>query len=292
MQTGYYEPGDTYTNLGKALLNVDPAQSVGIGEVGKVGMLLRDYTVVDITGLNDRTLARSPLTLEYLNQRGVNLLLTFPYPREALGPFADVYRKVGLAFPQIESAFTCIGFIQPLDVFVRQDPPQNVENMLTWLRKSPIFQEGVCKSITLSRWSPRQTVLPLAGWQAKDMLALNDGAPRQYQASGDDPMLISPGLSIDTAAYNNLFITLKTLTPVDCPSLTVYFKRQGDDQDSETRSVHVDFTPTGEPQTLFANLRANPNWNGTLTGLRIDPVCGQNRQGEPARLEVTQIELH
>ena len=64
----YVEEIDGYMNIGKALLNIDESEPIGIGEVGKIGLLLRNYTVVDVVGLNDAYLARHPFSTKYLDE--------------------------------------------------------------------------------------------------------------------------------------------------------------------------------------------------------------------------------
>jgi hypothetical protein len=144
----YNEETDGYMNIGKAFLNIDESESIGIGEVGKIGLLLKNYTVVDVVGLNDVYLARNPFSTEYLDKRGVNILITYPYPGAPIHIFSDVYRKLGESFGDIQSKFTCVGNIEGLDVFIRSKPSSLLEKYIEQLRNSEHFKEGVCLSIT------------------------------------------------------------------------------------------------------------------------------------------------
>jgi hypothetical protein len=291
-RAAYDEHADEYMRIGKALMNIDKDNVVGIGEVGKIGMLLRDYTLIDIVGLNDRYLARHPFSTAYLDTRGVDMLVVFAYPRAPLGVYADVYRKVGEAFADIETKFACIGNIRGLDVFVRKAPPSLTQEFLEDLARTDDFAEGICLSSTTSRWSPQSVTLPLPAWTYSQLRLVSQAEGIQFEVIGSDPILTSPELDLNAEDYNNVFVTLRIPPPVSCKTFTLYFTRTDAPEDSEDRSVYVAFEPSQVTQTIIANVRMHPEWRGTISGLRLDPVCGLNDNGSLIRFQIDSVSLH
>jgi arabinofuranosyltransferase len=288
----YDESSDEYIRIGKALLNIEESEPIGIGEVGKIGMLLKDRTVVDIVGLNDRYLARHPFSTDYLDERGINVLITFSYPRAPHGVYADVYRKVGEAFEEIEAKFICVGNIRGLDVFIRREPLTKLINLIGELRNSDDFDEGICLSSTTARWSPRTYDFNLEQWSFQDLQRLETGKGYQFEVTGEDPILRSPILNLDAKDYFNLFFTVRIPPKVECNTFTLYFMKPDANKESEDRSIYVPFEPSNEVQTIIANTRLHPEWQGTISYLRIDPVCGMNNDRSPLQFEILSISLH
>lgn len=287
----YNENDDNYTQIGKALLNIDPSQPIGIGEVGKIGMLLRDYTVIDVVGLNDRYLARHPFSTKYLDERGVNILITFPYPRASLGVYADVYRKLGEDFGEIEQKFVCTGHIRGLDVFVRNDPVI-VRKMLAALNQSKDFKEGVCLSDTASRWAPKFVKLTLDDWSVTDMKLIEANGVFKFRVTGNDPILRSPTLNLAADEYYNVMIRMTAPPPIECSTLVLYFTRSDAPTETDEHAIRYNFQPSDTPQTIVLNVRNNPEWRDTIEHLRVDPVCGLNKGGPRIFLEIESIVLH
>jgi hypothetical protein len=288
----YDENTDDYPRVGKALLNIDPGIVIGIGESGKIGMMLRKYTLVDIVGLNDRYLARHPLTSEYLDSRHVDVLVVFQYAGAPTGVYADVYRKVGEAFPQIERDFVCVGNIRGLDVLIRRRPDPFIPALVHALGRSSDFDEGICLSATTARWSAATADLPLSQWTYSQLHLARQAGGLWFEVTGDDPILRSPPLHLNARDYNNVFVTLLIPPPVSCSVFVVYFTRTDAPDESEERSIYVPFDPSDEVQTIVANVRLRPEWRGTITGLRIDPVCGLNEDGSPIGFMIDRVLLH
>lgn len=286
----YDERSDDYMRIGKTLLNLDRAEPIGIGEVGKIGMLLRNYTLVDIIGLNDAYLARHPFSTSYLDQRGVNILITFAYPGAPLGVYADVYRKVGEGFKDLEQKFTCIGNIRGFDVFVRQSPPTRPEAFVRTLSQSRDFDAGICLSKTAARWSPKSFPLNLESWSFHDVRRLDDNS-YTFQVTGNDPILSSPRLALDAQDYNNVIVKALIPPPVECHTFTLYFTREDAPAESEERSIYVPFDPAPQVQEIVANVRMHAGWRGRIERLRIDPVCGLNRDGSEIRFRIESVML-
>jgi hypothetical protein len=287
----YDESTDEYMRIGKTLLNISPSEPIGIGEVGKIGMLLKDYVIIDITGLNDRYLARHPFSIEYLNERNVNVLVTFAYPRAPLGVYADVYRKVGEAFEDIEQEFSCIGNIRGFDVFARRSQ-RYPELFAQELKNSTDFDQGICLSNTTARWSPKSLDLNLLHWSYWDMEPANSEPPKKnFIITGNDPIFRSENLGIQVNDYNNVSMKLRLPPGIECNTLTLYFTTTDSPTESEDRSMYIQYKPSNEFQTIVANVKMHPQWHGTLSTLRVDPVCGLNSDGSEIIVGVESITL-
>lgn len=287
----YDENDDAYVQIGKALLNIDKSEAIGIGEVGKIGMLLRDYTIIDVVGLNDPYLARHPFSISYLDERNVNILVTYPYPGESIGVFADVYRNLGDGFQEIEQKFTCIGNILGLDVFVRNEYAI-IGKFLEALRQSEDFLEGVCLSSTASRWAPELVTLPVDSWSVTDMQYVEGDNSHKFSVVGNDPILRSPTLNIAADDYYNVIVNMTAPPPIDCSSLVLYFTRTDAPIESEEKAIRYSFRPSDTIQSMALNVRSNPEWRDIIAHIRIDPVCGLNQDGSPIFLEIESIILH
>ena len=55
------------------------------------------------------------------------------------------------------------------------------------------------------------------------------------------------------------------------PNLQVYFKTSTSDYYSEDKSVRLSFPAWGIWTEIVAEMSQNPNWGGTITGIRVDP---------------------
>lgn len=290
----YHEAYDAYPQIGHALLNIDRSEPIGIGEVGKIGMLLRDYTVVDVVGLNDRYLALNPFSMEYLDQRGVNILFAFPYPRAPWGVYADVYYKLGQGFEQIEEKFSCVGHIGGLDVFIRTSPHRMLEKFLPLLKQSQHFREGVCESTTSQRWAPYTVNVSLKGWQVSDLKPLDEEG-RRYAPTASYPILRSPVLNIPADRFYNVIVNAVLPKPADCRVFILYFSRTDAPEESPQRSMIVGYEPGPDPQAIVFNVRKHPEWKGTISQLRLDPLdpyCKANLDKIPTQIEIQNVILH
>jgi hypothetical protein len=73
----------------------------------------------------------------------------------------------------------------------------------------------------------------------------------------------------DVTAYDKVYI--RGLNGSGNPRLQVYFKTSTSDYYSEDKSVWVTFPIWGGWNEIVADMSKNPNWRGTITGIRIDP---------------------
>jgi len=82
---------------------------------------------------------------------------------------------------------------------------------------------------------------------------------------------------IQVARYQNLNapvydrVYIRGLNGTSNPNLQVFFKTSASDYYSEDKSVWLTFSTLGRWDEIVADLSQNPNWRGTITGIRIDP---------------------
>ncbi len=73
----------------------------------------------------------------------------------------------------------------------------------------------------------------------------------------------------DVTVYDRVYI--RGLNGASDPNLQVYFKTSTSDYYSEDKSVLVAFPIWTGWNEIVADMSQNPNWHGTITGIRIDP---------------------
>ena len=83
---------------------------------------------------------------------------------------------------------------------------------------------------------------------------------------------------ISNSAFNfaadrvpHLFVRLKASTST---GVQIFFATSANPGFSGTRVVSANYTTPGAYQTLTFDMAAQPDWNGTITDLRLDPVSG------------------
>ncbi len=87
---------------------------------------------------------------------------------------------------------------------------------------------------------------------------------------GLDPYIISPPLSIDSSNYNAVQIKMASNAPDNIGA--IYFITSDFPTYSEDKKVDFVVINDGEYHEYPINLALNSNWNGTITGIRIDPA--------------------
>ena len=114
-----------------------------------------------------------------------------------------------------------------------------------------------------------------------------------------DPMLINDDLRIDinkvryihlrlkTSLFDRNRGTYRTSCNVNCNAeMKLYFKTEGCDDYTEQRKFSVHYLATDQLQDIYIDTSIHSFWQGTLTGLRLDPIENQG-----ASFEIAQIEL-
>jgi hypothetical protein len=97
-----------------------------------------------------------------------------------------------------------------------------------------------------------------------------------------DPQLIGPEQWWDAASVPKLYIRAAYRTGPG--KAEVYWSVPGEADFSLERRVAFEIRPDGEPYTYEVDLASAPNYRGTITGLRFDPVAS-GREGEEVRIE-------
>jgi arabinofuranosyltransferase len=281
----YDETRDYYMRTGRVLQLLPSNTVIGIGEVGKIGMLLKDYTVIDIIGLNDTDLAHHPFSGAYLDSRGVNVLVTIAYPGQQRGIYEMVYRSVGEHFSDIEDRFVCIGGIDDhfyFDVFVRRTGDRSPDDYAAILGQNRDFKLGACQSTTSALWTPAPK-MPIdlemirSQWSTSGLTiqpSLDRGL--ELQPLNSDPQLRSPNLDFSAADYSGVTVNFIAQPSLQCRIFSVYFTRPDDTIETESKGLTLSFVPSGKPQGLFFNFSNNSEWRGSIHTLRFRPSCRTN----------------
>jgi hypothetical protein len=104
---------------------------------------------------------------------------------------------------------------------------------------------------------------------------------------GSDPMLISPGLTLDAGRYRTLEITMRSRAAGQTAQL---FYANIDGLMDNDRSLTWQLQDDDGWHTYTLDLRAAPGWQGTITRLRLDPIAVGD--GSPAdRICITHLRL-
>ena len=91
-----------------------------------------------------------------------------------------------------------------------------------------------------------------------------------------DPQVISPAMAEDASKYNAVEVVMDSTASNHAGR--IYFTTQASPGYSEDKSVGYTLVPNGDYRAYFVYMGANPNWQGIITGLRVDPVM----DGDPA----------
>ena len=106
------------------------------------------------------------------------------------------------------------------------------------------------------------------GWQANFIrdTQWNDG---WSFVSDNDPHLLTPRITLQASDWRSLEITMATTIPNQRGQ---FYWIEPSGSATEDRSVTWDIIADGAMHTYTLDLASNPNWNGTIGLLRIDPV--------------------
>jgi len=117
-----------------------------------------------------------------------------------------------------------------------------------------------------------------------------------------DPMLSNDNMDLDISHAKHVHIRLKTILDKNPNNhgwysnniyydayLQVYFKTENNNEYTQDKSVRV-YYGTGSVMDIYADMSKNRLWNGTLTGLRIDPVEHLNGTFEIELIEILEAD--
>ena len=115
------------------------------------------------------------------------------------------------------------------------------------------------------------------GWIHTNLTQLTSGPLSGrwiFKAPGDDPQLIGPSMRLSAERYQSVqFGVANAGNPIEGSVATLYWRREGDVDFSTNRSVSVAIGNGGGWQAGTFDLRVNPEWNGEIVQLRLDPIA-------------------
>jgi len=112
-----------------------------------------------------------------------------------------------------------------------------------------------------------------AVWQASDAIGemLESGGRLSIRTVGADPHLTSPTIAV--AAQTHPYFAMRCRSNVDGIS-QIYFSTSSAPGFRDTQMIPLRMSGDSREHVYEIDLRQIPNWNGTIDGLRIDPVNG------------------
>jgi hypothetical protein len=166
-----------------------------------------------------------------------------------------------------------------------------VERLLTLYRErtAPVAVE--VGPSTFHRLSPGEVIdrrtdwafaLDSAGWSGVNLAGESFGEEGWCFAVGSDPNLYGPPLRIDASQYGRLVVNMRSESAGEAQ---LFFRHGYSEAYSEEKSLRFDVSAGAELYTL--DLAALSGWNGTVTGLRLDPV----EEGDGSKVCISRIEL-
>jgi hypothetical protein len=102
-----------------------------------------------------------------------------------------------------------------------------------------------------------------------------------------DPFLLSPVLSVPASDYNN--VEVRIFSHAADTVGTIYFTTASSPAFDEAKSVPFAVINDGAWHDIRVNMSNNPNWLGTITRLRLDPVGNGNADGSYDGMGVDRI---
>jgi hypothetical protein len=106
-------------------------------------------------------------------------------------------------------------------------------------------------------------------------LSVDNGTLSGTSINGGDPQLTNTNFHFDAAAVPQLQVRMRAS---QATAVQLFFATAAQPGFSPARVVNASYSAQGAFQTLTFNLATQPDWNGTITGLRLDPVSGAGIQ--------------
>ena len=113
------------------------------------------------------------------------------------------------------------------------------------------------------------------GWQAVNMVELYSGAldGKWILRPGDNPMLNGPEMRLSAARHKQVVVRMANDgNPVEDSVAHLFWRRAGDAGFSEARSIAIPVASGGGWAKYTFDVASNPDWNGEIVQLRLDPV--------------------
>lgn len=90
--------------------------------------------------------------------------------------------------------------------------------------------------------------------------------------TGTDPVMVSPPVRIDASRVKRIKIrAANAQNPVEYSKFKIFWENQQGGF-SEARAMEVNFSNNGSWHEIIFDLSSHPNWTGTTTRIRLDPV--------------------
>lgn len=114
----------------------------------------------------------------------------------------------------------------------------------------------------------------LEGWQAQNQLDSLQTRNESLitKSTGNDPFMVSPTISVDSAAYSHIEIRMKVS---DGNTAGIYFSTNSESGHDETKAVHFPITGDGQFHTYILDMSKVKKWSGKITQIRFDPTNAQ-----------------
>ena len=128
----------------------------------------------------------------------------------------------------------------------------------------------------------------LEGWGREHSLTppvVSDGLLRA-QLTSTDPWIVGPAMQVDATKYQFLALRLRV---THFGGGAIYWAREDDPQFSQEKMVQFRLTSDTEFTEVLLDLRGHPEWTGTITQLRLDPIDLYPTAVEDQQVEVDSL---
>jgi hypothetical protein len=102
-----------------------------------------------------------------------------------------------------------------------------------------------------------------------------------------DPFLLSPVLDVPSGEY--LYVMVRIFSHATDTTGTIYFTTASSPDFDETKSVDFAVINDGAWHDIIVDMGSNPNWQGTITRLRVDPIGNGNADGSYDGIGIDRI---
>lgn len=114
------------------------------------------------------------------------------------------------------------------------------------------------------------------GWGIANMVDVNLGALNgvwTLTAPGNDPQLNGPQMRLSADRYKQVVVRMSNDgNPIASSIAQLFWRRNWGEGFSESRSVSVTVANDGEWGKYTFDMSSNPEWNGEIVQLRLDPI--------------------
>jgi hypothetical protein len=98
--------------------------------------------------------------------------------------------------------------------------------------------------------------------------------------AGLDPFIYQLGLDLCAADYTHIMVTMSASKGISDRILEVYYTLNNDKDFKQSQCIKIPILPDEGMHTYAIDTSSLPNWNGSIYGLRIDPVMNGSSDGD------------